>query len=162
MGRVHWLENNIDGGVGWLNRAVSLSPSYAQGVYARAWADTVSGRGEDGAENINLALSLSPLDPLRYAFLGVRAFTHIIRGEYKEGARWANDAAKAPGAHVLIATIAVAASALGGDKEKAKQWADNVRSRNPDLTQADFFQAFPFEHEDTRKNVSAALAEFGF
>ena len=46
-----------------------------------------------------------------------------------EAAGWAERAARAPGAHVLIALIAVAAHALGGDEIRAASWAANVRSR---------------------------------
>ncbi len=162
MGRVHWIENDIAGGIGWLDRSVSLSPNYAQGVYARGWAKTVAGDGRAGAGNIDLALKLSPLDPFRYAMFGVRAFTFILEGDYAAGAYWADEAARSPGAHVLIAAIAVAAWEMAGDHEKAARWAENVRTRKPDLTQKDFFEAFPFEHAPTRERVSAALAAFGF
>ncbi|GJL94195.1 MAG: hypothetical protein DHS20C05_06000 [Hyphococcus sp.] len=162
MGRVHWIEDNIEGGIGWLDRSIALCPNYAQGIYARSWADTVSGRGEDGAQNISLALSLSPLDPFRYAMLGVRAFTHILRHEYQEGAYWADEAARAPGAHVLIAMIAVAAHGMNGNDERASKWAANVRNRNPDVTQKDFFRSFPFEDVDTRERTAKALGDYGF
>ena len=162
MGRVFWIENNIDGGLGWLDRAISQSPSYAQGVYARAWADTVAGRSETGRENVDLALSLSPLDPFRYGMLGVRAFTHFIRGEDSEAARWADEAARTPGAHVLIALIAVVAHAMNGDDISAQRWAENVRARNPHVGQAEFFQSFPFGHQKTRERTAKALAAYGF
>lgn len=162
MGRVHWVEDDIAGGVGWLDRANSLCPNYAQGVYARAWADTVSGQGETSKENIDLALSLSPLDPFRYAMLGVRAFTYLMRGEDKEGAYWADQAARAPGAHVLIAMIALVGHVINGDSNKAQFWAENVRSRKSDITQADFFQAFPFEDATIRTRITKAFGEFGF
>ena len=162
LGRVHWIENNIDGGVGWLDRSVSLSPNYAQGVYARAWADAVLGKADTGRANVDLALALSPLDPFRYAMLGVRAFTHILRGELSDGARWADESARAPGAHVLIAMIAVAAHEMNGDADSAARWAGNVRSRNATVGQAEFFESFPFSHGETRARFAAALAKYGF
>lgn len=162
MGRVHWVENDIDGGIGWLDRAINQSPNYAQGIYARGWADTVAGRGETGRENVDLALALSPLDPFRYAMLGVRAFTLFASGDDEGAARWGDEAARTPGAHVMIAMIAVALHEACGNRQKAKRWADNVRARNPDVTQADFFQAFPFSEQATCERMSKALAEHGF
>lgn len=162
MGRVHWVEDDIVGGVGWLDRAISISPSYAQGVYARSWADAITGRGVEGARNAELALSLSPLDPFRYAMIGVRAFTHLIRGEDGKAAHLADEAARTPGAHVLIAMIAVAAHAVNGDREKATAWAENARRRNPGVTREDFFKSFPFEDQITRERLSKALGEYGF
>ncbi len=162
MGRVSWVEQDPAAGINWLDRAVTLSPNYAQGVYAQAWADTVSGRGDGGADGIDLALALSPLDPFRYAMLGVRAFTRAMAGDEAGAARWANEAARSPGAHVLIAAIAVALNDIAGDEKLAVQWAENARSRFPGLTRADFFGAFPFADGDMRRQIDKALQKHGF
>jgi TolB-like protein len=162
MGRTFWLEGDLEGSLAWLERATSISPNYAQGIYARAWAESLAGRGLDGRRQVDLAMRLSPLDPLYYAMLATRAFTHMVVSEDAEAADWAERAARSPGAHVLIALIAVAAHALRGDEIRASSWAANVRSRNPALTQSDFFRAFPMKSEATRARVSNALARFGF
>ena len=46
MGRTFWLEGDLESSLVWLERATSLSPNYAEGIYARAWADTLAGRGQ--------------------------------------------------------------------------------------------------------------------
>jgi TolB-like protein/Tfp pilus assembly protein PilF len=162
MGRTFWLEGDLEGSLAWLERATSISPNYAQGIYARAWTESLAGRGLDGRRHVDLAMRLSPLDPLYYAMLATRAFTHMVMGEDAEAARWAERAARSPGAHVLIALIAVAAHALGDDEMRAASWAANVRSRNPTLTRADFFRAFPMMSEATKARVTSALARFRF
>lgn len=159
MGRVFWLEQDLDGSVGWLERATTLSPNYAQGVYARAWTDTVSGRGTEGQKNADLAMSLSPIDPLLYAMLGTRALSHLVRGNEPEAANWADRAARAPGAHVLIGMIAVVSHSLNGDDGKAAAWASNVHSRNPTITQNEFFRCFPFGDDSIRRSVSRAFSK---
>lgn len=162
MGRSHWLEGDLDGSLGWLERACSISPNYAQGIYARAWTESLAGRPLEGREHVDLAMRLSPLDPLYYAMQGTRAFGHLALGEDHEAAAWAERAARAPGAHVLIAMIAAATSILAGDEARAAAWAANVRSRNPALTREDFFRSFPMKSEATRARVSGALARCGF
>jgi TolB-like protein/Tfp pilus assembly protein PilF len=162
MGRTFWLEGDLESSLAWLERATSISPNYAQGIYARAWTESLAGRGLDGRKHVDLAMRLSPLDPLYYAMLATRAFTHMVMGEDAEAAGWAERAARSPGAHVLIALIAVAAHALGGDEIRAASWAANVRSRNPTLTRSDFFRAFPMMSEVTKARVSNALARFRF
>ena len=109
MGRTFWLEGDLERSLAWLERATSISPNYAQGIYARAWTESLAGRGLDGRSHVDLAMRLSPLDPLYYAMLATRAFTHMVMGEDAEAADWAERAARSPGAHVLIALIAVAA-----------------------------------------------------
>ncbi len=162
MGRTFWLEGDLESGLAWLERATSLSPNYAQGIYARAWTETLSGRGLEGREHVDLAIRLSPLDPLFYGMLGTRAFTHLAQGEDLEAASWAERAARSPGAHVLIAMIAAAAHALAGHPPQARSWAENVRERNPRLTREDFFRAFPIKPQAMHSRLSAALQSLGF
>jgi TolB-like protein len=162
MGRSFWLEGDLESSLAWLERATSISPNYAQGVYARAWTESLAGRALEGRRHVDFAMRLSPIDPLYYAMLATRAFTHMVMGEDPEAAQWAERAARSPGAHVLIAMIAVAAHGLAGDEIRAASWAANVRSRNPTLTRFDFFRAFPMKSEAPNASVSNVLKRFGF
>ena len=162
MGRSFWLEGDLASSLGWLERSTELSPNYAQGLYARAWTEAMAGSGPEARRHVDLAMRLSPLDPLYYAMLGTRGFTHMALDEDAEAARWVERAARAPGAHVLIAMIAVAAHAMAGDDARAAWWATRVRERNPALTREDFFRDFPIQLTAMRSRVAAALQRFGF
>lgn len=161
MGRSFWLEGELEQGLGWLERATAISPNYAQGIYARAWTETLAGDAQRGRADVDLAMRLSPLDPLHYAMLGTRALTHVMQDEPGEAAAWANRAAHAPGAHVLIAMIAVAANALAEDAAQARAWADNVRRRDARLGREDFFRAFPLRSTVHRARIAAAFERLG-
>jgi TolB-like protein len=162
MGRSYWLVGDLEGGLSWLERATIISPNYAQGIYARAWTESLAGKSLEGRGHVDLAMRLSPLDPLYYGMLGTRAFTHLALGEDVEAADWAERAARAPGAHVLIAMIAAAAHVMAGDEARAASWAANVRERNAALTREDFFRSFPMKSEAMKTRISNALARFGF
>jgi hypothetical protein len=107
-------------------------------------------------------MRLSPIDPLHYAMMATRAFTHMLADEDSEAAEWAERAARSPGAHVLIAMIAAAAQSLRGDAARAAWWAANVRERSPAMRQNDFFRAFPMRSDSTRLRVLGALRLLGF
>lgn len=162
MGRSYWLDGDLDRALSWIERSTSLSPNYAQGIYARAWTETMAGNDNDGRKHVDLAMQLSPLDPLYYAMLGTRGFTHMMRGEFAEAAEWNDRAARSPGAHVLIAMIAAAAHFLAGDEQKALKWAREVRERNPGLSRQEFFGAFPLRSDAMRTKASGALEKLGF
>jgi TolB-like protein len=162
MGRTYWLEGDLDRSLSWLERATSLSPNYAQGIYAQAWTEFMADITASARHHVDLAMQLSPLDPLHYAMLSLRGLTHIAAGDEQTGAEWAERGARAPGAHALIAMIAAAAQALAGNHEHARRWAAEVRDRNPALTRDDFFSAFPMKSESMRVRVSAALGTLGF
>jgi len=157
IGRSYWLEGDLEASAVWLDRATAISPGYAQAIYARAWTHALSGRGTAGRADADTAMALSPLDPLHYAMAATRALSHIVCGEDAEAATWAERAARSPGAHVLIAVIAVAAQALHGNRQRAAAWAANVHKRNPTLTQADFFRSFPFADAAVRHRIAKAL-----
>ncbi|MGB5336288.1 MAG: winged helix-turn-helix domain-containing protein [Woeseiaceae bacterium] len=162
MGRSYWLEGDLDRALSWLERSTSLSPNYAQGIYARGWTETMAGSAHDARTHVDLAMQLSPLDPLYYAMLSARGLTHIADGEDVEAVVWTDRAARSPGAHVLIAMIAAAAQMLAGNKPLATAWADDVRQRSPLLTRDDFFRAFPMKSEAMRSRVAGALQSLGF
>jgi TolB-like protein/DNA-binding winged helix-turn-helix (wHTH) protein len=162
MGRTYWLEGDLETALGWLERATTISPHYAQGLYARAWTQVLAARPRESRANVDLAMRLSPLDPLHYAMQGTRAFTHMAIGEDVEAADWADRAARSPGAHVLIAMISAAAHALALEAPRAAYWAANVRARNSSLTRADFSRAFPMQSEAMRARVLGALERLGF
>jgi DNA-binding winged helix-turn-helix (wHTH) protein/TolB-like protein len=162
MGRTYWLEGDLDSSLCWLERSTTICPHYAQGIYARAWSEALATRAQEARQHIDLAMRLSPLDPLHYAMLATRAFTHMVVGEDVEAANWADRAARSPGSHVLIAMIAATAHALQRDIARAAFWAENVRERNGSLTRDDFCRAFPMKSDVMRARVRQALTELGF
>lgn len=162
MGRSFWPEGDLERARAWLERATSLSPNYAQGMYALVWTNTLAGAESDGRDQIDHAMRLSPLDPLYYAMLGARGFTHIARGEYAEAVKWTDRAASSPGAHVFMALLAAAAQALVGDATRAEAWAADVRERGPLLNSDDFFRGYPIKAEPMRSRFAAALQGLGF
>lgn len=162
MGRTYWLEGDLDTSLSWLERATDISPHYAQGIYARAWTEALSGKAIDGREHVDLAMRLSPLDPLHYAMLATRALTHLASNEDDQAAHWAERGARSPGAHVLIRVIAAAAHTIVGDTARAAFWADSVRQRHDALTREVFFQSFPMKSAPMRARLDRALVELGF
>jgi TolB-like protein len=161
MGRAHWLSGDLDTGLGWLDRATLLSPNYAQGVYARAWTHSLLGHGTEGQRDVDQAMLLSPLDPLRYAMLATRALSHLVREEYEQAAHWGERGAREPGAHALIAVIAAACHALNGDDARAQAWCRDAERRQPSVSCQRFFQSFPFVDPALRKEIAGALQRSG-
>ena len=162
MGRTYWLESDLDRAYSWLERSTSLCPNYAQGLYAKAWTESMAGDALDARAHLNLSMRLSPLDPLYYAMLAARGLTHITLGEDEEAADWTDRGARAPGAHALISMIAASANQLAGRANNARVWADDVRRRTPKLSATDFFRAFPIQDAAQRGRMADALATLGF
>jgi len=161
MGRAGWLTGDLEGAMPWLDRAVELSPNYAQAKYSSAWTQVLLGEGRDGRRLVDAAMALSPIDPLLYGMLGVRSFTHMMLDEPAEAARWGERAARSPRAHELIELIAAIAHGLNGDEARAAMWARSARARRPGLSRQDFFEAFPIRDVALRARVDDVLRRLG-
>jgi Flp pilus assembly protein TadD len=162
MGRTYWLEGDLEASLAWLQRATHLSPHYAQGLYAQAFTEALYGRSQASRVHTDLAMRLSPLDPLYYGMLGTRAWSHLVQGEYRDAAHWAERAARAPGAHALIEMIAVGAHSLDQDSDRAAFWAAKVRERNDIFSREIFFRAFPVQDQIARARLADVLLGHGF
>jgi transposase-like protein len=73
MGRGHWLTNDLDVAAEWLDRATRLNPNYAQGFYSSTLTSMLTGNVAATKTELDMALQLSPLDPLLYGIHGVRS-----------------------------------------------------------------------------------------
>lgn len=161
LGRAGWLTNDLEGALPWLDRAVALNPNYAQGKYSNAWTRTLLGEAGEARALVDAAMGLSPLDPLLYGMLGVRALWHLSHDEPIEAALWGERAARAPGAHALIELIAGVSHALAGNLPRAQAWAASARARHPGLSGSDFLVAFPFRDDAARERSRRALERLG-
>ncbi len=161
MGRSFWLTDEPEIAADWLARATALNPNYAQGFYASAFTAMLRGNAAATFADLDTSLHLSPLDPLLYGVHGVRAQMLIQQGDHQAAARWADRAATTPGAHYLIAMIALAANGLAGRHDQAARWRQKVRQLKPDATAADYFAAFSTRDAASRARISAELHQHG-
>jgi TolB-like protein len=162
MGRSYWLTHEPETALDWLGRATTLNPNYAQGFYASALTSMLIGDGPATDAGLDKALLLSPLDPLLYGFHGVRAQMLMQTNQFDAAARFADKAASTPGAHYLIAMIALAANGLAGRHNQASRWQQEVRRRNADASAAHYFGAFPTRDTASRQRIATVLAQHGF
>ena len=161
LGRTHWLEGDVGASIESLEHSTTLSPNYAQGVYAKAWARTLAGDSVGGEQDVVLALDLSPLDPLRFAMIGTRAFAHLTSGRIESGAALAEQAAYTPGAHRHIMIIAAVGAHLTGNSEKARAWIAKAEQGGIKASTAEFLRAFPFAEGPAREVMERALIDLG-
>jgi TolB-like protein len=162
MGRTFWLSDEPEIAAEWLARATTLNPNYAQGFYASAFTAMLTGNALATFSALDTSLHLSPLDPLLYGIHGVRAQMLIQQEDHEAAAGWANRAATTPGAHYLIAMIALVANGLAERHEQAARWRQKVRRLKPDANSTHYFAAFPTRETTSRKRIASELRRQGF
>jgi TolB-like protein len=157
LGRSLWLKGEVENSVPWVERAITLSPNYAQAIYSRAWTDMVLSQGESGQRNARTAIRLSPIDPLRYAMIAIDGFTETMLGDKPTGAALVDRAAREPRAHVMIAVMAAICQVWAGDDERTRYWKNEAKARGPHVNGDVFLASFPFRDGPLRKRVTEAL-----
>lgn len=163
LARVHWLRGDIEGFGALLDRALTINPNFAQGTYSRSLANMLAGNGEIAREQSDRAMSLSPLDPLKYAMMSSHGMSLIGDGRFGEAAEWIEKACHLPGAHFYIDMIAAAAQDLSGNEALARMRAERARARQPGATAEMFFGSFPIrEGQQARKAFGEAFGRLGF
>ncbi len=162
LGRSHWLDGEPEDGMPWIDRAINLSPNFAQGFYAHGWGDVMAGRGAEALLQLEKAMSLSPLDPFLYAMQSACGLAYLQLEDLPNAVLWAEKGARAPGSHFLIGAIAAMICKISGHDEKATHWAANTKKRRPDASISMFFAAFPFENAHIRSLIADALVSVGF
>jgi tetratricopeptide (TPR) repeat protein len=157
LGRALWFEEGIPESLERLGQCIALSPNYAQAVYSKAWAEMTQCQDAQSDENAALALTLSPLDPLRYAMLAVRSVNALLRGDHAAAADLGERAARSPGAHKLVVLIAALGTQAAGRPERAAQWMERARQLDPQVSRAMFLRSFPFAPSAGRDLIEKAL-----
>ena len=141
---------------GAIERSLELSPNYAHATFAHGMILITVGDIEDG---IALCAKVAASDPrgqmaswaTQYVALG-----HLIAGRNVEAVEWAlrSDRRRIDVARTLL--ILTAATALGGDKEAARQAAERLIASFPDFRIADFGN-WPFRDPEPAERLVEGL-----
>jgi len=75
---------------GMIDHALTLNPNSANAWCARGWVAAMQGRADPAIEALQRAIRLSPLDPLRWLFVGGISFAHLVARRFEEAVDWAD------------------------------------------------------------------------
>jgi TolB-like protein/Tfp pilus assembly protein PilF len=161
MGHWHWMVGRPDDGLVWYDRAIQLSPSYSKSHYTRGMIDAFAGRSERARAGLDLALRLSPLDPMMGPMLTARAISYLAEGDFATARDWVLKAARHSPTHSNLLCMAAAACELAGDHVQALQFAETLRSAVPEITVSMYLQSVPTAQMDVHARIRDALRRVG-
>lgn len=144
MGRALWLRGSKDQSIVELERAIDLSPNFAQGHYALAFVHSQAGDPQAAVKFSDYSRHLSPFDPMLFAMLGSRAMALVRLGQFEEAAVWGAKAAARPNAHAHVLGIAAYSLALAGRLDEARAYLGEIRKKIPGYRVDDFLTAMQF------------------
>jgi TolB-like protein len=157
MGRAQYLNGQWQQAGPWFQRCTTLSPNNALAYYQQALMHVISGEVSDVTDLSMQAISLSPIDPLQYAFLATRSLGHLAAGDSQSAAHWGELAANSPRAHHLIDALAAIAHVVNGDQPRAEFRRQRIAERAPQFEVEHFFRSFPIEDGRVRELITSAF-----
>jgi TolB-like protein len=161
MGRVPILSGHPEDGLLWLERSVALSPSHAKGHYSMSFVQAMSSRPGEARDAVDLAMGLSPLDPLVASMLMMRGISFAIDGDFETAAKWNVRASRMAPTHFGGLMLTVAMCTLSGQDEVATHWIQVLRERRPDASWTQFLVGLPFQDSVFRQKLVSALIAAG-
>ena len=157
MGRAKLLSGAWEESGPWFERCTVICPNNALAYYNLGLRAVITQSDPNSKDLAMQALSLSPIDPLQYAFLATRAFGHVAAGELDEAVEWADKAAIAPRAHHLIVAIAAAVNGMAGNEERRREWLATLKARYPAFEPEQFPRSFPIRDEGLKRRFVEQL-----
>lgn len=162
MGRLGLLEGVDSDWDAWMERSVTLSPSYAKGHYSRGFLQVCAGLVPEAREELSLAEKLSPLDPLMGPMLGLHGLTYALEGDLDRAATLCRRGIAVGRNHMVLHVIACTIHQMAGRPDDARRMAEVVQSRRPDMTIGMFEKAVPITDPPFRRSARRALIALGF
>ena len=151
-----FVVGQLEEGASALSRAVQIDPNLA---VARVWlggANNYLGKYEQGIEELELALRLSPLDPRTFLVYVNLAASHFFAGRYEEAWRWASTGLRSWPHFPRLHWHAMQALAMLGRLDEAAKARERVLQLNPGLTISEFRKSAPYLKEEASEKVAAA------
>jgi TolB-like protein len=142
-------------------RAVDVSPSFAYAHGLLGAAHALGGRPDEAIPCIDRGVRLSPRDIFGEEFQLYYAFAHFQAERYGQAAAAAQVAVGERPGHAVPYLIAVAAYALGGEPEKARELADRVVALVPDISVAALERDFLYCRQEDRSRLARGLRSAG-
>ena len=161
IGRAKWLFDEVEEGLGWIERALQTNPNYAYGFYNSAMLRSVLCDGETAETQVREALSLSPLDPHLQSMLGIRSLAALLRGEDNDAVTYAELALRAPNPHLYVYMIVAIIFLQAGQTDRAKAYLEKIRERNAAFSSKEFLSHYNLRDPHQKSVLVRAVEQLG-
>ena len=156
-----YIVGNLDDGAALIDRALVLNPNLAAAWYFSGWVRMWLSEPELSIEHLELAMRLSPLDPLTGLMRTAIAFAHFLAGRYDEASSWAEMALRENPTLNSASRIAAATNAVAGRLEQAQNEMICLRQLDPTLRVSNLADVMPFRRPEDLAKYAEGLRKAG-
>ena len=140
-----FLHKRFDVALDMFNQALHLNPSCAPAWARSANTLVYTGRAEEAMERVRNAMRLSPFDQLSFAYCTTNGTAALVIGRMDEAISWLNNAQRLNPRYKASKRMLIAALALSGELERARQHAAEFMAWEPGFTLSDFAKWYPLQ-----------------
>jgi tetratricopeptide (TPR) repeat protein len=156
-----WARHDLVGADRRLSEALSSNPNEPLAWLWKGIVDAWRGRGAEGVESTDRALSLSPLDPMTYYFNSLASTCNLIAARYERAIAFAQQSLKGNRFHTPSLRSLAAAQVLSGGVDEARETMQKLLSIEPKLTVGTFKMRYPGRDNPFCDIFAAALHAAG-
>ena len=127
------LMGEVEEGAALISRAINLDPNLVIARYSIGGKCLLLGDVDAALEQYDLAVRLSPLDPLLFFAQTGMAYAHFMAGRYDDGSSWARSAVLQRPNYLNAQFILAACLAMSGRVEEARVVCARLLQLKPDL-----------------------------
>jgi adenylate cyclase len=162
LGRILYLRQDLDDSVAEFEAAIAHNQNFAHAHMGLGTALLFTGLFSRSVESCDLAVRLSPYDPLLWLILTVKGVALVCSEQYEEAAEATRQAMRSPNAAWTAPCIL--ASALGhlGETARAEPALAHVQRVKPDLGTDHLRQIFPFRDRAHFDSIVDGLRKAGW
>jgi len=134
-GRIYMMMGEHDNAIATLEKSIQINPNFAQSYHGLGFALALANRLEESKQTTQKAITLSPREPMLWAFMVVHAFTCILNGDNEEAIDWAQRTLQNPSASGYWPHAVFAAAAANVDRmDDARRELGLACKEKPDLS----------------------------
>jgi adenylate cyclase len=138
-----WVDKSLDRADAAYREALARNPNeplaWLYTCTLRSW----QGRGTEAAAAARRALSLSPLDPMRYYFETLGAAGFLAAGDFDRAIALCQNSLRMNRAHTPTHRVLAIAQVLDGQVEQARQTVRQMLALQPGYTAARYLDTYP-------------------
>jgi len=161
LGRANLLRGEVSESIAELSTSTTLNPSFAIGQYTLGFALMHAGDTTRSIEMADKARRLSPYDPMRFAMIGLRAFSLALTGHYDQAAKLMALSVREPNAHFQMVAMAAVCDALAGNDDAARSDFGRLLKARPGYGAKDFLRAYALQQPAHTKLIDGAFRRLG-
>jgi adenylate cyclase len=155
------LKGDLDAAERRYDAALASNPNESLAWLFMSALHTYQDRGDDAVRAASTALSLSPLDPMRYFFDGFAANAMLAAGQHDDAIALARQSIRANCTHLPVYRAMAIAQVMTGRIDEARRTVTQMLKVQPGYSLAEFERRYAGRHATHFPAYKAALRSAG-